>query len=427
MELRFAGQRNALILYIPISGCMGTLSGVKIADNTSKFVSGGAFPLAQTPENSEIVSLDDWEVKISSGSPYVIAQSQESNDSEAIFDASYEAAQKGLDILSIEGTGDYNCHDAVNRRIIWWREDGKQILRVITISALSVNTHFTAEARDEDGNIISHSKPDPIDWHECFRYFRLSQTTDDLFDAYRNYFLAFEMLLSSVVPLNKGEREKDWLKRALKQLNQKLPLEKSAPDKSNVVESIYHEQYVDTRLRLFHAKTNKPTLRPQNQDDRQQVQKAMDNLAYLFRTIVHESLNIISQGGIMTYNGFDYMMQPLRSSGEILVSSSSGNASYEERIDDPQWSNAIPISTEYSPELSEPGLRCVLGRADNLYDFSTIQRIGLQMEDEAQSESVSASSDSLDVELTIENTDRFEAQVGIELRNPGIPKKKFPQ
>jgi hypothetical protein len=36
--------------------------------------------------------------------------------------------------------------------------------------------------------------------HIGFRFFRLAQVTDDLYDAYRNMYLAFEVLLSSRVP-----------------------------------------------------------------------------------------------------------------------------------------------------------------------------------------------------------------------------------
>lgn len=408
---------------------MATLGEIEVAGTPSGSVSGGAFPLAQTPELSETVSVDEWNVEIESGNPYVAARNQESCGSGTIFDDSYEAAQKGLDILSIDGIGDYNCHNAVNRRIMWWEEGGEQVLRIVTISGLSVDAHAEIEVRDGDGNVIPQEEPDPTKWHESLRYFRLSQTTDDLFDAYRNYFLAFEMLLSSVVPLNKGEREKDWLQRALEKLNQRLPLEKSAPDESNVAESIYQEQYVNTRLCLFHAKSDRPTLRPQNQDDRQQVQEAMNNLAHLFRTIVRDHLNTANRGGVTTYDGFDYMMEPLKSTGKVLISDSGGKSSYEERIDDSQWSNSIPLSTEYSPELSEPGLRCVLGSedVDSHSTISPVQRVGLQMGDGSRDRNVLASSDSLGVLLTIEDIDRFEAQVGIELRNSGMPKRNFPK
>ncbi len=53
---------------------------------------------------------------------------------------------------------------------------------------------------DADGNLVPPVPTPPLAWHESLRYFRLSQTTDDLFDAYRNAYLALESILSSIAP-----------------------------------------------------------------------------------------------------------------------------------------------------------------------------------------------------------------------------------
>lgn len=43
--------------------------------------------------------------------------------------------------------------------------------------------------------------------HIGFRYYRLAQSTEDLYDGFRNMYLAFEVLLSSKYPKVRGEQE----------------------------------------------------------------------------------------------------------------------------------------------------------------------------------------------------------------------------
>ena len=57
-------------------------------------------------------------------------------------------------------------------------------------------------------------RPDALEWDESLRYFRLSQATDDLFDAFRNLFLALESILSLKTPQQSEGSESKWLRRA---------------------------------------------------------------------------------------------------------------------------------------------------------------------------------------------------------------------
>jgi hypothetical protein len=54
--------------------------------------------------------------------------------------------------------------------------------------------------KDAAGNIIPPPPRPPATWHESMRYFRLAQVTDDLFDAYRNLYLALVSLLTKLAP-----------------------------------------------------------------------------------------------------------------------------------------------------------------------------------------------------------------------------------
>ena len=60
--------------------------------------------------------------------------------------------------------------------------------------------------------------------HIGFRYYRLAQSTEDLYDGFRNMYLAFEVLLSSKYPKARDEQEIEWLERGLREATESLSL-----------------------------------------------------------------------------------------------------------------------------------------------------------------------------------------------------------
>lgn len=65
--------------------------------------------------------------------------------------------------------------------------------------------------------------------HIGFRYYRLAQSTEDLYDGFRNMYLAFEVLLSSKYPKVRGEQEIEWLERGLREATETLRLRDLVP------------------------------------------------------------------------------------------------------------------------------------------------------------------------------------------------------
>lgn len=45
-----------------------------IVDSDYELVSGGAFRLDETPTEHQLIEIDDWEVEIEPGSPYIFAR-----------------------------------------------------------------------------------------------------------------------------------------------------------------------------------------------------------------------------------------------------------------------------------------------------------------------------------------------------------------
>jgi hypothetical protein len=58
----------------------------------------------------------------------------------------------------------------------------------------------TVQVHDADENVVDPHPPPPKAWHESLRYYRVSESSTDLHDSFRNLYLALEALLSSVAP-----------------------------------------------------------------------------------------------------------------------------------------------------------------------------------------------------------------------------------
>jgi hypothetical protein len=137
------------------------------------------------------------------------------------------------------------------------------------------------EMRDKDGNIVSPVVSPPRH-HLGFRFYRLSQASDDLFDAYRNMYLAFELMLSARHPKGK-EREVDWLRASLTASFFDLDLDAIVPKgTANPVEHIIDVVYQDARLPLFHAKDSRAYFAPfTSQSDRASIGASLQLLTML--------------------------------------------------------------------------------------------------------------------------------------------------
>lgn len=401
---------------------MAQLAGVGIADRDSALDSGIALLLTQKSSIDDVVQPDSkWEVEVRSDNPYVIARGTGPTDSSTAFALAYEAVQKGLDLLSVTGKANLSIRNASEESLVWWREDQAQVLRVVGSAGLTVNVSVMLEVRDEFGNVKPQPPAQPPKYHESLRYFRLSQVTEDLFDAYRNMWLSFELLLSSEFP--KNGREITWLRRALSQTHESLDLHQVfQPTGSDAVAEIVDELYIGTRLPLFHATEQRTVFMPHSLRDRQTVSVALRKLTKLVLFLIDKWLNAKRVSGVMTSYAFDTTIGSIISSSEILVSDDNtpadpahgtrANAGFE---------SAIALATKHAPELSESGRQFALGTVDStdLQMLEKITKFALADGDDL------ISYHTLEAELIHESIDRLEAQMGFHLINAREPKYLF--
>ena len=189
---------------------MAKLSGVYIADKNSNFDCGAAFLLKKKPEDNILQTVDgNSEVELKSNSPYIVSRTKGAKDSVDAYTLGTEVAQKGLDLISIQGKSDLIINSLTSEYLVWWRKKKKQYIRAVSVIEIGINT-FPPDiiALDSKGNPHKEVELKPNLYNESFYFYRMSQTSDDLFDSYRNLYLAFESLISHKYPKNPKQKMK---------------------------------------------------------------------------------------------------------------------------------------------------------------------------------------------------------------------------
>jgi hypothetical protein len=188
---------------------MGSEIVIGSAPTGAGFTFGG---IART--DAQVALTSGWTAEVLAGTQTIVARGRRASGYEAVRDAGLDAAQEALDLLCIRGTLSLSIVRVETSHFAWWTESSRTIMRIVGVADLNVGVTVTASVVDAHGN-PKHATPLPVVWHPSFRYFRVSQTSTDLFDAYRNLYLALESILTTIVPVRHSERESSWLRRAL--------------------------------------------------------------------------------------------------------------------------------------------------------------------------------------------------------------------
>jgi len=216
------------------------------------------------------------------GTPHVVCRFAGAHSLDEAFNTGSLIAQEALDILSMTGRADLVTREADDEFLAWWCSKGLRSIAMVSTATFSVKVGpITLTVRDAQGNVVP---PTPVvpKHHIGFRFYRLAQTSDDLYDAYRNMYLAFESLLSSQYPKNRG-LEIDWLRHSLNAASSDLQLSSLVPvGISDPPAHILTEIYDGARLPLFHAKDGKAYFAPvHSAADRQEITAALATLTQI--------------------------------------------------------------------------------------------------------------------------------------------------
>jgi hypothetical protein len=308
---------------------VGEYAGVPLQDAGDAWRHGAVFLLRKPPIRSDSVSLNGWVTSVVRGQKVVITcGSSTATDFETTFIEALNAANRGLDYLSATGQADCAIRNAPNDCLIWWPDaaQGGVVMRYTAVEQFGRDLTLATTGRDANGNIVPSAPPPTPAADDALRFVRMARTSDDLFDAYRNLFLAFESLLSSIRPRRRVipaqhawwhwstwrrrlsrsqsignarfEPERVWFMDALDKANGLVPVAGLTPPhirndaNRNHAKWIYKSMYQKQRSGLMHAKKGEDYLLPHDTADRAELIDSIGRLWPYIKNLIEKQLGV---------------------------------------------------------------------------------------------------------------------------------------
>lgn len=387
--------------------------------------SGAVFTLSKTaPKSGSVRVGSHWRASIQEGSDALVVRGGKSTTYAGAWQHGLEAAQRALDLVSVQSFGDLSIQNPDEDHLVWWLNDSRLTLRLFAMQTSQFQMSLGGiTVRDSAGHIV-RAKTHRTDWHESYRFFRLAQATDDAFDAYRNLFLALECLLDDRYPIARRESERKWLQRVLGQIHGKTSLKSFASTRSkDAVADIVRDIYSTTRTGVFHAKANRPHFTPGGRSGSQGVREHLERLARLYLHVAQHELGARrASSGISPYT-FDQMMGSTYGDGAFLaLSDDPAPFDADDVVLNPAGGIVVPLATRRAPEYDQPFVRNWLGSTDvrALAELSRIARVGMLRDGAVVSTQIR------DNKLTVGGFDVLEVRYAHRVENQG-PRRIYPR
>ena len=432
---------------------VGEYAGVPLQDAGDSWRNGGVFLLRKPARASGSVSVDGWTTSVVEGQRAVITCGPSAATSfDATFIEALNAANRGLDYLSVTAQADCAIRDAPDDSLIWWPDaaGGGVVMRYQLVMPLPMSISVTGVVRDPQGNVV-HPPPAPSPMaDDAFRFFRMGRTSDDLFDAYRNLFLAFESLLSDIRPRQRQqpqplpwwkrclktspsagntpwETEHDWFMDALDHADKLVSLATlTPPDVTNHKKWINRHIYSAERSALMHAKRGQNYLLPHDAADRAELIESLGRLSDYIKNLIDKHLHVRGPSGFFTHHFIGVLAQRLMPQFLPVVSDDEGRVI--QGIENPINPDATVVHLQSStprvdpdnPELWWTRAHC---DAADVAALSAIRRVGhMQSGGSGTSEAVSELVGPLILGGTVV---RLEMDRGLRYINPTGPPRQF--
>ena len=361
-----------------------------------------------------------WEVELRRGGGHVVARTTDKLTRSALLNAAIDVTNRALDLLSIEGQEHLNTRAPASDCVLLVRESGRVIVRFSAVSDFPIRSHFSIEVRRGDGTVEPQAAVATPAWTPAFRFYRLAQSGRDLFDAYRNMFLALEALLDQLFPKNRREGEKVWLVRSVAAVGSKVDLPSLASPGAIDLASDIVDRLYGIRVQLFHAKSGRALL-PDERVGYTAVAEAYPILVKLCTEIIRRWLGPPRGSSVVTYQGFRLMIENAFAATAVAVTADDTLAKHSDTAASPR---GLPLVTFASPaEVLEtsPGRMTLEGRTDvaALPPRQSVGRVVVLMN--GQTVVVS----SITGGLVLDGADIFETATTLRLVNPDLPRTEF--
>lgn len=350
------------------------------------------------------MSLDGWVTTVVQRHNFVVTCGPSTASGfDSTFAEALTAANRGLDYMSVRGQADCAIRDATDDCLVWWPDSalGGTVMRCRAIQTMGFTLSATATARDAAGNVLPSPPPPTAMANDVFRFVRMCRTSDDLFDSYRNLFLAFECLLSDIRPRQRKPRrwpgfrrikangrwesEKRWFMDALSEADQLVPLSSLTPQGiQNHGRWIYRWIYSAQRSALVHAKQgqNQNYLLPQDESRRAELIASLGKLSDYTKKLIEKHLGVTHLTSHLTLYAVEKMAKGVLPQFAMVVSDDdSGPLNPQGENPIAQGSTVVELHPSTpAADLDDPELWTLLAHRDtaDLARLTAIRRFGLK-------------------------------------------------
>ena len=277
--------------------------------------SGAAFLLDAPSTVSLTLDCPDGLVTIRQGAPFATVCLVASLNQEEAKNEAWRVLQEALDAFAAQRLATLQTAEGDCTYLVWLEDgDGYELVLVDTAD-VSWSVRIGVAVEGDAGVVPSPPPPPPPPppSHPALRFYRLALVSDDLFDAYRNAYLALECLVSEASPKGANESELNWLKRVLAD-----PLSAGLPSGVlglGTVDDIYKQG----RLPTFHAKMGTTFYAP-HAIERQSMQTRFDALMLLVNCLLQHRFGstFVSRTGSMSQSLYDSISQTTLMYDEIV-------------------------------------------------------------------------------------------------------------
>lgn len=332
---------------------VGEYAGIPLQDNGNTERNGAIFLLERPTVlhrrdmETATVTLDGWTTTVKRSVNAVVTHGgSTSTRFEGTFAEALVAANQALDYFCVTGLADCRIRDVPNDCIVWWPDRARRgiMLRWSMIQnyeeVIDLGLKLTVTVHDAEGNVVPPPPPQTPTVREAYRYIRMCRTSDDLYDSYRNLFLAFECLLSEIRPQRQitsrrgwgclrwgnprttWEGERKWFGDALDEAGRLVDLEHlTPPGVTNHSRWLLEKMYGKERSALMHAKSNRGRLLlPQDLPPRAELTASLERLWSYVMNLVRERFGVTR--GVTDISAYAYglLAKPMMQNLSVVVS-----------------------------------------------------------------------------------------------------------
>lgn len=293
--------------------------------DTGTVTQGAVFALNAPARKDRIQVMELWELELRTGVTYVCVRGGNPDQSKPLETVAIEAhavAEDFLDIVAVEERTPLLIAEPHDNVV--WRTGTHGLKMQLTTSIVFAAELGQAkvEVKDAAGNIVPRPAYVPPQHHPAYRYFRYSQASQNVFDAYRNMFLALESVLDHIASKRHDEGETDWLRRAVSDATKMhkanfTPFVK-LPGK-DPVESFINAHYSAVRCAVFHAKAaGGGTLRPGSLSDHDLVLHQLLAVQTVVEHLFKELFSVQLPHSGFFHSGFGLMLSKMEPAIHLL-------------------------------------------------------------------------------------------------------------